>query len=306
MLRSGKQVRRRSKVKAMEGAPTSYGAPRAFFVRRAQRRDCVPQRRPCAQRRDCVPQRRPCAQRRDCVPQRRPRAQRRAFACSRWARGLLIASCALGCVGASRGAFAQVGQYTPYGQPYAQPGPYAQPVPYGAPQAAPGYVPLGGNSNDFTTDRAHSWLVLRASGGVGVHFPPRSRPLTAAVIDATAGYRWAFAPRLSLAFEGGFSYDSEPRKGGMYGTLGVGPELYLHRFVQIGWDPKFVIGGAWSGLAVGVRNTIIVPLFMHVASFEIGHQYLRAGSDDRHELRVQVGFDVGGLAQLLITRTLAR
>ena len=47
------------------------------------------------------------------------------------------------------------GQYNP--QPYAQPGPYAQPLPYGNPQAAPGYVPLGGSSQDFTSDRTHSW-----------------------------------------------------------------------------------------------------------------------------------------------------
>ncbi len=276
MLRSEKQARQGSRAIAREGAPSSYGARRAFFVRRAL-------------------------------------------------RGLLIASCAVACVSASRGASAQApytppgqytpygqpgnGQYSPYGQPYAQPGPYAQPTPYGSsPQAAPGYVALGGGGNDLTSDRAHSWIILRGSAGVGVHLADRlrPRPLAAAVIDATAGYRWAFSPRWSLAFEGGYSFDSEPGKGGMYGTIGAGPELYLHRYVQIGWDPKFVIGGAWSGLAIGVRNTLIVPLFMHVASFELGHQYLRVGAEDRHEIRAQVGFDVGGLLQLVITRTLSR
>lgn len=221
--------------------------------------------------------------------------------------------------GASREARAQVGQYSPYpqpqpvpgqynpyAQPYGQPGPYAQPVPYpSGPQSAPGYVPLGGNRQDFTADRAQSWPILRGSGGVGFGLGQRA-PLVSAIVDATAGYRWAFHPRVSLAFEGGFSWDSEPSRGGMFGTLGVGPELYLHRLVQIGWDPKLVIGGAWSGFAAGVRNTIVVPLFMHVVNVEIGHQYLRAGSQDRHEVRLQVGFDVAGLAQLMITRTLVR
>ena len=196
------------------------------------------------------------------------------------------------------------GQYNP--QPYAQPGPYAQPLPYGNPQAAPGYVPLGGSSQDFTSDRAHSWPILRGSLGAAAHFLPRSQRLASFILDATAGYRWAFAPRLSLAVEAGFSYDSEPGRGGMFAAIGAGPELYLHRYVQIGWDPKLVIGGAWSGFAIGVRNTLIVPLFMHVVNVELGHQYLRVTGEDRHVLRAQLGFDVGGLAQLLLTNALRR
>jgi hypothetical protein len=238
------------------------------------------------------------------------------------AAAIVLASVGLSTVAAAQTPYGQPGQYTPQPQPYgqpagpgqynpypqpnAQPGPYAQPIPYGNPQATPGYVPLGGSSDDFTSDRAHSWPVLRVSVGTGLHFAPQKRILPAFVLDATAGYRWALAPRLSIAFEGGFSYDSEPTRGGMYGTLGAGPELYLTRYLQIGWDPKLVIGGAWSGFAIGVRNTLIVPLFMHVVNVEVGHQYLRAGSDDRHELRAQIGFDVAGLAQLLLTRTLAR
>lgn len=199
----------------------------------------------------------------------------------------------------------QPGQYNPYGAP--QPGPYAQPLPYGTQQQQPnGYVALGGNNADMTSDDAHSWPILRVSGGAGFVFGPNKRTFTSAIIDATAGYRWAFHRRASLAIEAGYSWDSEPLRGGNYGVIGAGPELYISRFVQIGWDPKLVIGGAWTGFAIGVRNTLIVPLFMHVASFELGHQYLRVGAEDRHEIRAQIGFDVGGLVQLVITRALSR
>ncbi len=235
------------------------------------------------------------------------------------AAAIVAGSVSLSSVAAAQAPYVQPGQYAPqpYGQqgsapgqynpqPYGQPGPYAQPLPYGNPQATPGYVPLGGSSEDFTSDRTHSWPILRASGGVGVHFLPRSQRLASFVLDATAGYRRALLPRLSLAFEAGFSFDSEPGRGGMFGTIGAGPELYVTRYLQIGWDPKLVIGGAWSGFAIGARNTLIVPLFMHVVNVEVGHQYLRVGSEDRHELRAQIGFDVAGLAQLVLTRKLTR
>ena len=199
----------------------------------------------------------------------------------------------------------QPGQYNPYGAP--QPGPYAQPLPYGTQQQQPnGYVPLGGNNQDMTSDDAHSWPILRLSGGAGFTFGPSKRTYTSAIIDATAGFRWAFHRRVSLSFEAGYSWDSEPVRGGNYGVIGAGPELYISRFLQIGWDPKFVIGGAWSGFAIGVRNTLIVPLFMHAVNVEIGHQFTHVGTDDRHELRAQIGVDVAGIAQLMITRKLVR
>lgn len=198
----------------------------------------------------------------------------------------------------------QPGQYNPYGTP--QPGPYAQPIPYGTPQQANGYVPLGGNSQDITSDSAHSWAILRASAGVGLTFGPAKRLYSSAIVDATLGYRWALARRFSLAVEGGYSWDSEPLRGGNYGVLGVGPEIYAGRYMQFSWNPKAVIGGAWSGFAIGVRNTLMASFLLHTINVEVGHQFMHVGSDDRNELRFQVGFDLAGLAQFVLTRTLSR
>ncbi|MFO0586714.1 MAG: hypothetical protein U0441_04215 [Polyangiaceae bacterium] len=204
------------------------------------------------------------------------------------------------------------GQYSPYPQqpgqysPYGAPQPYAQPGSYGTSQQPNGYVPLGGNSQDITSDNAHSWPILRVAAGAGLTFGPDKHLYSSAIVDATLGYRWALARRFSLAVEGGYSWDSEPLRGGNYGVLGVGPELYAGRYLQFSWNPKAVIGGAWSGFGIGVRNTLMASFFMHTVNVEIGHQFLHVGRDDRNELRAQISFDLAGLAQLVLTRTLSR
>jgi hypothetical protein len=167
-------------------------------------------------------------------------------------------------------------------------------------------MPLRGNNEDITSDAAHSWLILRASGGAGLIWLPKLPIKPSFVLDTTLGFRWALAPRVSIAFEGAYSYDSEPHYGGMFGALGAGPELYVTRYLSVGYSPKLVLGATWGGFAIGVRNTLAVGLLMHVLNIEIGHQYVRSAGLDQNELRAQLGFDVAGLAQLLIVRALAR
>lgn len=197
--------------------------------------------------------------------------------------------------------------YSPYSQP-APPSPYAQPLPYSRPNQAPGYQPLPNNAEEgFTSRRARSWPVLRVSGGAGFTFGPRFpddgevRP--SFVLDATAGYRLALLRRLFLTFEGGYSFDSEPLTGGHFGTLGLGPELFLGRYLSVGWMPKAVIGESWQGFGIGVRNTVVVPLLFRIFTVEVGHQYLRVdGRLDVHEARAQVGVDLAAAAYVYVWR----
>lgn len=174
------------------------------------------------------------------------------------------------------------------------------PVPY----TPPASTPYGGSPppsrHDVLSNEAHSWPILRASNGVGVHVVPGAPMAISYDFDAAAGYRWAFHRRAFLVFEGGYSYSNEPTYGGHFGTIGAGPEVYLHRFVGLGWTPKFVIGETSQGLALGVRNTLNVPILMRVFNVEIGHQYLRVGGGDQHEVRGQIGVDLAATLHLVL------
>jgi hypothetical protein len=183
--------------------------------------------------------------------------------------------------------------------PWYSPTPYA-PAPASAYQGSYGYSRPTSSRHDILSNDAHSWPILRASNGVGLHVA-RGAPLSVSFdFDVAAGYRWAFHRRAYLVFEGGYSYSTEPSFGGHFAAVGLGPELYLNRFVGIGWTPKFVIGETWRDLGYGVRNTLNVPILMRVFNLEIGHQYLRVGGSEQHEVRAQIGVDLAATAQLVL------
>lgn len=195
--------------------------------------------------------------------------------------------------------YAPPGQYTP--QPSAPPPftlPWPFPQPYAPqPSAPPPYTPQYTSSEEdsFTADKARSWPILRVSQGAGLNFGPRTFAAVSYDLDVTAGYRLALTRRALLAFEGSYSFNTEPTIGGHFAALGLGPELYAGRHIGIGWMPKFVLGATWQGLGVGVRNTLVVPFLMRVFSLEVGHQWLRAGGHDQHEVRAQLGVDLAAL-----------
>lgn len=195
------------------------------------------------------------------------------------------------------------GQYGPYPSS----GPYAQPLPYSPQSYTPGYQQLSNNADEsYTLGRARSWPVFRASAGAAFTLADGGQIWPSFVVDVNAGYRWAFHSRALLVFEGGYSFDSEPLTGGHYGTIGAGPELFVNRYLSIGWEPRLVIGESWRGFAIGVRNSLTVPLAFRVAHVEVGHQYLRVeGLFDQHELRVTAGVDLAAVVYLYIRRTVS-
>jgi hypothetical protein len=201
----------------------------------------------------------------------------------------------------SRGlAGALVGQsFPPYGPRYAPglPGPYAPLPAYPRPYV---YAQPASGRGDVLSDNAHSWPVLRASNGVGVHIARGAAAEVGYDFDIAAGYRWAFHRRAFLVVEGGYSYAAGPAFDGHFAAVGAGPELYVSRFFGLGWMPKFVVGDAGQGFAIGVRNTLAVPLVMRVFTIEIGHQYLRVGGAEQHEVRAQVGVDLAAAAHLAL------
>jgi hypothetical protein len=221
-----------------------------------------------------------------------------------------LAACALLLVSLPASAAAQV---APYPWPYTPPAPtapyspYSRPAPYSQP-SQPGYQQLPNNAEeDVTSRRARSWPILRASGGAALTFAPEGDALPSFILDVTAGYRWAFHHRATLAIEAGYSHDTEPSTGGNFGTLGAGPELFLSRYIGFGWMPKLVIGETWRGFGIGVRNTLVVPLLYRIFTVELGHQYLRVdGRLDQHELRAQLGVDFAAAGYFLVRRAVRR
>lgn len=208
--------------------------------------------------------------------------------------------------------YAQPGQYTPYPQqapypqqgPYPQ-GPYAQPLPYSQPYQPPGYQPLPGNEErSILSDRAQTWPILRVSPGAAAVIGRGGEPRLSFELDIAGGFRFALQRRLSLMLEGGYTFSSEPTYGGHFGAVGAGPSFYLHRYLSIGWIPKLVLGDTHLGFGIGARNTLLVPLLFHVVNVELGHQWLHIDGRDIHELRAQLGIDLGGIAYLTV-RTLA-
>lgn len=204
--------------------------------------------------------------------------------------------------------YAPPGQYAP--RPYAPPAqyappPYAQPVPYPQPYGPQPYSPrpsassytplLGSNDHDITADRAQSWPIFRLSGGAGADLARNSLSRPSFDFDLALGARRALSRRFLVAFELGYSFASEPVKGGHFATLGVGPELYGNRWISVGWTPKLVLGATWQDFAIGIRNTLDVPLLFHVVTVELGHQYLRSAGHDQHELRAQLGVDLAAI-----------
>lgn len=183
--------------------------------------------------------------------------------------------------------------FPPYGQP-------VTPAPYTPPASSSYGYSQPPSRNDVLSNDAHSWPILRASNGVAAYVGPGAPVSIGYALDVAAGYRWAFHRRAFLVFEGGYSFASEGARGGHFGTIGAGPEVYLGRFVGVGWTPKFVIGEAWPGLALGVRNTLNVPILMRVFNVEIGHQYLRVEGAEQHEVRGQIGVDLAAAAHLAL------
>lgn len=226
---------------------------------------------------------------------------------SRRSKPLFAATCVASLVSLAAVASAQPGQYAP--PPYAPPtryAPYAQPAPYTPPiwpqpyaprpSTAPSYTPLNGsNDRGITADRAQSWAVFRLSGGAGLDFARNSFSRPSFDFDVATGARLALSRRFLAVFEVGYSFVSEPTAGGHFATLGAGLELYGNRWISLGWTPKLVVGAAWPGLGIGVRNTLNVPLLFHVVSLEVGHQYLRVDDLDKHELRAQIGVDLAAI-----------
>lgn len=212
----------------------------------------------------------------------------------------LVAACALSLVSLPSIAAAQ---YAPYPQGNAPPGQYGpySPSPYGQqiPYSQPGYTPLRSNSgDDLLADHAHSWPIMRASLGAGANLDQSGLVRPSFDFDATLGSRFALARRFFVIGEIGYSLNSEPRYGGHFGTAGAGAAVYLARMVSIGWIPKLVIGATNLDFGIGVRNTLFVPLFMHVVNIELGHQFMVTQGHEVHEARGQIGIDLAAAVHL--------
>jgi hypothetical protein len=146
--------------------------------------------------------------------------------------------------------------------------------------------------------------ILRVSPGTGIHIGPGGTPLPAFDLDIAAGVGLVFVRdhKLSsdLVIEASYSYSSHPTMGGHLAGVGVVPQLYLTKWLSLGWAPKLVLGATSQGFAIGMRNMVVAPLLTGLFQVEAGHQWLRVGGQDQHEIRVLAGIDVMRLTMALL------
>jgi hypothetical protein len=94
---------------------------------------------------------------------------------------------------------------------------------------------------------------------------------------------------LMLLPELGYSYDGSDTRGGHFFTAGAAA-MYGSVAAGVGVSSRFLAGDSHHQFGYGARNS----LAFHLATtlmLEIGHQWVRANNEDRHELRVTISIN---------------
>lgn len=117
--------------------------------------------------------------------------------------------------------------------------------------------------------------------------------LASVMVGLHGGYRqWGLAPELGYSLRApGVDHQLLAGVGLLNGINAEG--------MTLGWLPRVVMqprsGEAW----LGVRNGLWLDFAENGFSVELSHQWLRAGSNDVHELRLTLGVDLAMLAFVL-------
>lgn len=159
--------------------------------------------------------------------------------------------------------------------------------------------PAGRTPSRFTDRPPLVRPALRLAPGFSARLS--GRPYAAFGLDVLAsvmvglhgGYRqWGLAPELGYSLRApGVDHQLLAGMGLVHGINAEG--------MTLGWLPRVVMqprsGEAW----LGVRNGLWLDFAENGFSVELSHQWLRAGSDDVHELRLTLGIDLAMLAFVL-------
>jgi hypothetical protein len=140
------------------------------------------------------------------------------------------------------------------------------------------------------------------SGQVPAEPGAEARMGAAFALDLGLGGTIGLAKHVSIWPEIGYSYGRLPGGANHLFLVGVGP-LFGNKWAAVGVLPRFALGGGENLFGVGVRTGLVGSFLMDIVAVEVGHQWLRAGERDIHELRTMIS--VNGLP-LLVVLGLAR
>jgi hypothetical protein len=115
--------------------------------------------------------------------------------------------------------------------------------------------------------------VLRLSVGPAVHVAPAADRSTQIAFDATAGYARLFG-KGDVGFvvdpELGYSFDGSGLNAFNL-TCGVGLGALV---AAVTYNPRLVVGKQHDLTAVGMRNSLILHVYLDMVSLEVGHQMM--------------------------------
>ncbi len=88
----------------------------------------------------------------------------------------------------------------------------------------------------------------------------------------------------------GYAYDGGDRRGGHFFTAGAG--LYRgNLLVVVGATLHGLVGDSHRAVSYGTRESLSIGLFATTLGLEVGHQWVRADLEDRHDLRIGAWFN---------------
>ncbi|MEZ4380992.1 MAG: hypothetical protein R3A79_06570 [Nannocystaceae bacterium] len=135
------------------------------------------------------------------------------------------------------------------------------------------------------------------SGRVPAEPGAEARMGAAFALDVGVGGTIGLTKHVSIWPEIGYSYGRLPGGANHLFLVGVGP-LFGNKWAAAGVLPRFALGGGENLFGVGVRTGLIGSFLLDIVAVEVGHQWLRAGERDIHELRTMIS--VNGLPLLVI------
>ena len=134
-----------------------------------------------------------------------------------------------------------------------------------------------------------------------MHFEDVPRP--SFVFDTNLGMQIGVSRCLLIVPEIGYTHDTIG--AGNFFTAGGGPSIG-NALVSIGWAPKLVLGTVGDEFAIGVRNSLVGSFILNFVSVDIGHQWVRTGDANLHQIRFLFAIDALAVLRIAMAAAGAR
>ncbi len=169
-----------------------------------------------------------------------------------------------------------------------------RPVPKASPtQIVPDVLHTAPQAVPFATKPLRERMRATLRLGLGPAFSPGAAPpiSTGFNLDVALGIMAQVRPRVYLWPELGYSYNGRGGQPGHFVIAGITP-LFGKPMAQIGVAARLVAGDAWHVPGAGLRSGLVASFVHHALTFELGHQWLRAGGRDLHDGRLVISVDL--------------